>query len=239
MNLHRLFVLAVAAAASAVGFSAPAEPAAALHSAFVDPNSSDPEIASVRKAGDEAIKLLESRMVQEISSAIARTGEEAALDVAHLKQMPMTDGRIAGLPNITAFKTTSYKVRAPKNKPDAAELLVLEQYLGDLKAGRTPADVVVQRIETADKKHEWRVYRALVAQRMCLICHGDLFNKPARFRDKLESRYPLDQAIDYGANEWRGLLRVTVDLTPPPETKANTPAKPATAPTARPEAKKN
>jgi hypothetical protein len=214
MNLHRLFVLGFAATACAVGFSAPTD-SAVLHSVIVDPNSSDPEIVNVRKAGDEAIGLLSTRMVQEITSAVARRGEEAALDVAHLKQIPMTNGRVEGFPNITAIKTTSYRVRAPKNKPDSPESLVLERFLGELKAGRPPADVVVQRIDRADKTHEWRVYRSLVTQPICLSCHGDLFNRPASFREKLESRYPLDQATEYKSNEWRGLMRVTVDLAAP------------------------
>jgi hypothetical protein len=238
MNLHRLFVLAFAATASVVGFSAPADSAAVVNSVIVDPNSTDPEIVSVRKAGDEAIGVLTSRMIQEIDSAVARRGEEAALDVAHLKQVPMAKGRLEGLPSITAFKTTSYRVRAPKNKPDAAEVLVLQRFLADLTAGRTPEDLVVQRLDLANKTHEWRVYRPLVTQAVCLNCHGDLFNKPARFREKLESRYPIDQAIEYNSKEWRGLLRVTVDLTPPPETKSVAPAKPATAPAARPASKK-
>ncbi len=233
MNLHRLFVLSLASAACAVGLSAPAD-SAVLNSTIVDPNSTDPEIVNVRKAGDEAIDLLSTRMVQEITSAVNRRGDEAALDVAHLKQIPMTNGRVEGLPSITAFKTTSYRVRAPKNKPDAAEVLVLERFLADLKAGRTPADVVVQRIDRADKTHEWRVYRSVVTQPVCLNCHGDLFDKPARFRETLESRYPLDQAIEFNPKEWRGLLRVTVDLTPPANPKSVAPEKPATTTAAKP-----
>lgn len=228
MNFHRLLILGFAVTACAVGLSAPTDPAV-LNSVIVDPNSSDPEIVNVRKAGDEAIGLLSARMVQEISSAVTRRGEEAALDVAHLKRIPMTNGRVEGLPSVTAFKTTSYRVRTPKNKPDAAELLVLERILGDVKAGRTPADVVVQRIDLANNTREWRVYRPLLTQPVCLNCHGDLFNKPASFREKLESRYPLDQAIEYNSKEWRGLLRVTVDLPSPANPKSAAPEKPATA----------
>lgn len=224
MNFHRLLVLGFAATACAVGLSAPAD-STVLHSVIVDPNSTDPEIVSVRKAGDEATALLSARMVQEIASAVSRRGDEAALDVAHLKQISLSDGRVAGLPGITAFKTTSDRVRDPKNKPDAAERLVLERFLGDLKADRTPAEVVVQRIDRADKTHEWRVYRSLVTQAVCLNCHGDLFNKPASFREKLEGRYPLDQAVEYNSKEWRGLLRVTVDLTSPAKPVATTAAR--------------
>lgn len=237
MNLNRLFVFGLAATACAVGLSAPTDPAV-LNSVIVDPNSSDPEIVNVRKVGDEAIGLLSAQLVQEINSAVARRGDEAALDVAHLRQIPMSCGRVEGLPNITAFKTTSYRVRAPKNKPDAAESLVLERFLWNLKAGRASAEVVVQRIDRADKTHEWRVYRALETQPVCLNCHGDLFNKPARFREALESRYPLDQAVEYNSKEWRGLLRVTVDLTSPANPKSVAPEKPAAATAVKSDAKK-
>ncbi len=215
MKPHRLLILALAAAASTVGFGAPLDPAAAPHFVTVNPNSSDSEIVSVRKAGEEALNRLGTQLIEEINSAVTRRGEEAALDVAHLKQVTKVNGQVEGLPGVVGFRATSYRVRAAKNRPDVAELAVLQQFIADIKAGRTLPEVVVQRIDGASNNHEWRVYKPLMTQAVCLNCHGDLFNKPASFREKLATRYPIDQAIEYNSNEWRGILRVTVDLTPP------------------------
>jgi hypothetical protein len=223
--------LVAAVLLTSAGFSAPSDPAAptaAFKAEFVDPNAAEAEITKVRKAGDYALNRLGYLMLQEVTAAIKQGGAEAAIDVAHLKKLPMTDGRINGLSNITAFKRTSLKLRDRANAPDDAEKLALQKFQDDLTTGSAPPQVLVQRIERPNATPEWRVYRPFGTLPVCLTCHGNLTEQPPEFRAKLDRLYPVDQAYGYGAGEWRGVLRVSVDLTPPPEPP---PPKPTAQPT--------
>jgi hypothetical protein len=230
MKTRRLLVsfLAATTLGSAGLMAQPNPPAAtpAIKAEFVDPDSTDPEIVKVRKTGEDAINRLGYMLVQEITVAVNKQGAEAAIDVAHLKKLPKTNGRLNGLPDITAFKRTSLKLRDLGNAPDPAEDLALQQFLAEFSSGHAPPKLLVQKIENPNATKEWRVYRPFGALPICLTCHGDLSEQTQEFRDKVDRLYPVDKAFGYGANEWRGVLRVTVDLTPPPAPPAPQPAAP-------------
>ena len=70
----------------------------------------------------------------------------------------------------------------------------------------------MQKIEQPGQPVEWRVYRPIASTPACLACHGD----PDKFRpgvkEALDRLYPHDKAVDYSAQEWRGVIRVS--LTP-------------------------
>ena len=239
MKSRNLFLLCFAAATLApFGFSAPSD-APALNAEFVDPDSTDPEIAKVRKVGEDAINRLGYMMVQEITVAVAKSGAEAAIDVAHLKKLPVANGRLVGLPNITAFKRTSLKLRDLGNAPDNAEDLALQKFLQELTSGTSVPKLLVQKIVRSPTATEWRVYRPFGALTVCLNCHGDLTEQSAELRAKLDQLYPVDKAFGYSANEWRGVLRVSVDLSPPPAPPAPPAPKPAAVPAKNAPAKKS
>ena len=227
MNSRRLFISSLATLAFAsVGSSAPSDtPAAPVTAVFVDPNA--PEVADVRKKGEDAINGLGYMMVQEITDAVNKRGAEAAIDVAHLKKLPKTNGRLTDLPNITAVKRTSLRLRDRANAPDAGDALALQRLEQQLTSGDSLSPVLVQRIDRPNATPEWRVYRPFSALPICLECHGERDGQSAELRAKLDQLYPLDQAVAYTATEWCGVLRVTVDLRPPPPAPAPTQAKPA------------
>lgn len=233
MKSRRLLVsLLTATTIGSVGLIAQSSPPAAapaIKAEFVDPDSTDPEIVNVRKTGEDAINRLGYMLAQEITVAVNKQGAEAAIDVAHLKKLPKTNGRLNGLPNISAFKRTSLKLRDLGNAPDPAEDLALQQFLAEFSSGHAAPKLLVQKIENPNATKEWRVYRPFGALPICLTCHGDLSEQTQEFRDKIDRLYPVDKAFGYGANEWRGVLRVTVDLSAPPEPKPATPPAPAKA----------
>ena len=184
-----------------------------LTAVFVDPAS--PEAATVRRIGESAMNWLGSIMLRELSRAVAKDGLEGAVDVCHLKNLPMIDGRLSAFPQITAVKRTSLRLRNAANAPDAADQLALDEVVKAL-ANDTAPKVLVQRIDRPNAAPEWRIYRPLGVMPECIGCHGDPGQQSPALREKLRRLYPADQSTGFAVGEWRGLLRVTVEPPAPP-----------------------
>ena len=78
---------------------------------------------------------------------------------------------------------------------------------------------LVQRIEQAGQPTEWRVYRPIGVSSRCLICHGDVEQIPIDVQAVLELRYPQDRATGYTSNQWRGVIRISLEKLAPPTAK--------------------
>jgi Protein of unknown function (DUF3365) len=185
-----------------------AETGPAFNARLVDVDA--PEVAEVRQLGENAINQLANTLVREVNTALAKDGAEGAVDVCHLKTVPMVKGTVAGLPRITAMKRTSLRLRSPANTPDAAEQQVLDFIRQEMESGENPPPLLVQRVDNPPAAPEWRVYKPLGVMPKCLACHGDPAQQSAGLKAKLSAHYPADQATGYKAGQWRGLMRVTV-----------------------------
>ena len=193
---------------------------------FVDPESA--EVSEIREIGERAINRLGVTMLSEVTVAVAKSGAEKAIDVCHLKALPLTGEIIAGMPRITGVKRTSLRLRNPANAPDAAETMALARVEKDIASGILPK-VLVQRIERTGEKPEWRVYRPIGVAQQCVTCHGARESLSAELQARLAERYPADQATGYAVGQWRGLIRVSVADAPPPaanRSASNAPAAP-------------
>lgn len=190
--------------------------------------SDDPKIAEIRALGERAINRLAITLVNEVAVA-SKKGPENAVEVCHLKALPLTGEVVAGMPRITAAKRTSLRLRNPANAPDEAELLALRSVERDIERGKAPAQLLLQKVTQPGGGTEWRVYRPLGLLGHCVACHGPRENQTPELQAKLKQLYPNDQAVGYAPGQWRGLMRVTVSDTPAP---AKAPPK-APAPKAR------
>lgn len=194
-----------------------------IQSTFVDPDSA--EAKSYRDVGDRSIDRLAMTMITDASRAVAGGTEIAALPNCHLKDVPMKDGTVGGLPRITAVKMTASKVRNPENAPDAAEQAALDKVKRAIDLG-TPPKILVQRIDLPSGAKEWRVYKPLVTIRQCGTCHARPDEQTPELRTALAAKYPKDEGSGFGVGQWRGLMRVTVaDPAPAPAPKPAAPAK--------------
>jgi hypothetical protein len=219
--LGSLVLFLTGGAHHATAQTAPAEKTAV----FVDAES--PEVSEIRAHGDRAITRVGYSLVTEVTSAVAKDGPEAAVEVCHLKALPLTGEIIAGMPRIFAVKRTSLKLRNPANAPDPAEVLALEVYRKKIAADLDPPKMLLQRLDQPGEKPEWRLYRPVVVMQQCLACHGPAENQSPALRETLRKRYPTDDANGYRAGEWRGLIRVSVaePAPPPPPTPKAAPAR--------------
>lgn len=201
----------------------PAADLPAFSATFVDPDA--PENTEVRDLGERAINRLGVTLVNEVAVAVAKRGAENAIDVCHLKALPLTGEILSGMPRITGVKRTSLRLRNPANAPDDAEKLALTRVEKDMENGKLPK-VLVQRVERAGAKTEWRVYRPVGIAPQCVTCHGPRESLEPGLLARLAERYPKDEATGYAAGQWRGLIRVSVGDALPPPAKAP-PASPA------------
>lgn len=236
MKKHFLFAALLAALTPALAQPSPAgSPPAptAPKATFVEPSA--PEAAEIRRMGDSAMNWLSFTLINELNAAIAKGGIENAVEIAHLVRLPTAGDRLADLPQIKAVKLTSFRLRTPANAPDAADQLALDRVQHELTSSPSPSQVLVLRLDSPGGAPEWRVYRPIGVAPICVRCHGDPADQSPELRAKLRERYPVDNAAGYDVGQWRGLMRVTVDPTPPPPP----PAKPAAKPIVKPAAKKS
>lgn len=201
-------ILALICALSA----APAAEETTLSARFVDPEAT--ENSEVRNIGERAINRLALTLVNEVAVAVSKGGAEKAIDVCHLKALPLTGEIVSGMPRITSVKRTSLRLRNPANAPDPADQLALKRVERDIEKGVLPK-VLVQEIDLPGGKSEWRVYRPVGVMQQCVACHGPPDSLSPGLQSRLKERYPQDQATGYAVGQWRGLIRVTVADAPP------------------------
>lgn len=213
MKTHPSLSVALALISSATISLAAEE--SALTARFVD--ADDPEVAEVRGLGERAINRLAYTMVNEVAVAVSKKGAEQAVEVCHLKALPLTGEIVSGMPRITAVKRTSLRLRNPANAPDAAEQLALRKVEKGIENGVLPK-VLIQEVDLPGGKFEWRVYRPVGVAPQCVTCHGSPESMSAELQARLKERYPEDQATGYAAGQWRGLIRVSVAAAPPEPT---------------------
>jgi hypothetical protein len=178
---------------------------------FVD--SADPSVSLLSRYGSKVIEDVGAMLVNETTKELATKETRQAVAELHLKGMELPK-QVIGRPKVTAVKRTSLMLRNPENAPDGADMAALKRIRAQLIAGDAPDKVLVQKIEIPGKPLEWRVYRPIATSKSCLACHGD----PAKFspgvKEALDHLYPEDKAVDYSAQDWRGVIRVTLEPLP-------------------------
>lgn len=184
-----------------------AKPTGAVYT-FID--AGDPAVAEIAQAGYRAIDWVGTKLVNETTRELAAKDTQLAVAVLHLKNLDLPK-TAPGAPKITAVKRTSLHIRNPANKPDGADHAALIKISDELTdEGKAPT-TLVQKIEQEGKPVEWRVYRPIAVSKSCLACHGDPSKFAPGVKEALDQQYPLDQATDYSAQSWRGVIRVNVE----------------------------
>lgn len=175
---------------------------------FMDP--ADPSLADIVSAGYKAIDQVGTKLVSETTKELATKETHLAVSVLHLKNMELPKSA-EGAPKVTAVKRTSLHIRNPLNTPDGADRAALMKISDQMTEEGTVAKVIVQKIEQEGHAAEYRVYRPIAVSKSCLACHGDPKTFASGVKAALDQQYPMDQAVDYSAQSWRGVLRVSVE----------------------------
>ena len=174
---------------------------------FVD--SADPAVADIAQFGYKTIDRIGGQLVSEVNRELASKEPSAAVAIMHLKRLELPKP-VAGQPSVTAIRRTSLMLRNPANAPDGADQAALNKIHKQLMDDQTVDKMLVQKIEQPGKAIEWRVYRPVASSQSCLACHGDPKTFAPGVKAALDQQYPEDKAVDYAAQEWRGVIRVSI-----------------------------
>lgn len=175
--------------------------------AWVD--SDDASTSEIREFGSRLIDRIGGSLMTEVARTVAKSGLETAAEELHLQKLELP-APLPGKPKVTAIKRTSYRIRSPLNKPDAADQAALAFIRNELNEGNSPPRVLVQRVEAPGHPAEYRVYKPIALMPECLLCHGSADSIQPGVRLVIERRFPEDRALDYNAYDWRGVIRVSL-----------------------------
>lgn len=174
---------------------------------FVD--AADPAVAEIAQFGYKTIDRVGGQLVSEVTRELATKEPSLAVSIMHLKRLELPKP-VPGQLSVTAIKRTSLLIRNPANTPDGADQAALNRIHKQLMADQSVDKMLVQKIEQPGKPLEWRVYRPIASSQSCLACHGDPKTFRPGVKEALDAQYPEDKAVDYAAQEWRGVIRVSI-----------------------------
>ncbi len=174
--------------------------AAMLAAPAIAQEPSPQELDARAKEAKTVIKRLVTAMQGELKAAKEERGPGGAVNACqHLAPQVAAD-----LKEETGWdiRRTALKVRNPKNRPRAEELLVLEAYAARADKGAPLAEM--ETVQTAVYQGERGVHfmKAIPVQKACLGCHGSKLAPGVA--EALQKAYPEDQATGFAEGDLRG-----------------------------------
>jgi len=155
------------------------------------------------KKGKQYALQTKATLGQNLFKAIKEYGADGAVEFCSEQAYPLTDsmGKHFGV----QIKRVSDQPRNPKNSANESQLAYIKQSKQALAEGQT----LKPQLQQVDNKQV--AYYPILTNEMCLQCHGTAEKEIAvKTLQKLNERYPKDQARGYGTNELRGIWVVTM-----------------------------
>jgi hypothetical protein len=148
----------------------------------------------------------------ELGAAIEKGGPVAAIEVCR-SRAPAIAARLSAESGARVGRT-ALRVRNAGNAPDDLERAVLEQFAGDLAAGRVEGPLEAAFEIKREGGIERHYMRAIPTEALCLTCHGDTL--APELAAAIARDYPGDQATGFKLGELRGAFRVVWPAASPP-----------------------
>jgi len=96
----------------------------------------------------------------------------------------------------TKLRRTALKYRNPKNKPDRADRMVMDEFVSKKSFKPTVIEL----------KDQYRVYKPLKVKQACLLCHGARNDISPELVKMIDRTYPKDMATGFQLGEFRGAV---------------------------------
>ena len=159
------------------------------------------DIKSVKQEGVSYIKMLGGALKGELKQHLKadKSGMEA-IRFCSTKAQQITSDINQKLPKYAKVRRTARKVRNLANQPDETDRKVMEAYEKKIKEGRfDPKDIEVVKMGDT-----YRVYKPLLAEPVCLKCHGSDIDP--KIQAEIQRFYPKDQATGFKKGDLRGVI---------------------------------
>jgi len=167
------------------------------------------EIEVIKPLGNKIAKSLVTELKKELKSAIKDGGFEKAVNVCNLRAAPITKIIANETNRKVVIKRTSNKYRNPVNSPDKFEKKALLYFEEISNSGETLPEYHIQKIKS-ENSTIFNYYKPIKMANNCLICHGDADQIKPDILKTISKLYPVDKAIGYKENDFRGLIRITI-----------------------------
>lgn len=182
--------------------------------------SSDKEISEpteseeliVGETGNYMVSKLMVTLSSELSTAIQREGLVEATRFCNIRALPLTEMLTIASEYPVEIKRTSTKYRNPLNVPDKYEGVALNYFNMLAREGKQLPPEFIQKITLEDETFFY-FYRPLVMAGLCIQCHGDPTEMDPNLVSVLSEKYPDDKALYYKEGDFRGLIRVKIEMT--------------------------
>jgi hypothetical protein len=163
-------------------------------------------LAEARAAAKDLSEAIRGLLMQELKTG----GFEGAVAVCATKAPAKTADyrRTSG----NDIRRVSLRRRNPANEPDAYERRVLESF-DRLAAEARPAAEHWELVRE-NGREALRYLKPVVANAMCLTCHGAKAGIPPAVQAVIAKEYPDDRATGYSAGDVRGAVSVRIPLAP-------------------------
>jgi hypothetical protein len=162
------------------------------------------EVTASRETAQEFMQTLK----QELQAAMQEGGPVNAVSVCNLTAPALAS--TYSIHNGGDVGRTSLKLRNPENAPDEWERAVLVSFEERKLAGEDPATMEFYEVISQDGSDELRYMKAIPTAPLCLACHGEQLDSIVKTR--IETLYPLDQALGYKEGDIRGAFTITQPL---------------------------
>jgi hypothetical protein len=169
------------------------------------------EAIQVGETGNYMASKLLVTLSSELSAAIKREGLVEATRFCNIRALPLTDMLTISSQYPVEVKRTSMKYRNPLNEPDKYERVALKYYEKLAKDGNELPPELIHKINLRDETYFY-FYRPLVMSGLCVQCHGKQDDMNPELVSVLHEKYPEDKALNYNEGDFRGLIRVKVEL---------------------------
>jgi hypothetical protein len=156
-------------------------------------------------ACDQIIDSFQSALKRELTAALADGGPAAAITVCNVRAPVIADSfsSMAGID----IKRVSLRQRNSQYRPDSFEVEALERFhLDNAPEPETYSEVVFD----SGGVRILRYMKEIKVGQLCLNCHGNPKNFPARLKKALAEYYPNDRAVGYEVGDSRGAFSMIV-----------------------------